>query len=420
MIASHRGRVFYGWWMVAACLLVATLSWTLGVFGVSVYLYAITQLRGWSIGVVSSAITVFYLTGACLSMPVGSLIGSRGPRAVFAVGALAMGTGVALLGRVTEPWQVYAIFMLAGVGYACLGATALTTTLAPWFERHQGRAMTIALLGASFGGMLGLPLLAASIELFGFARATLLAGTAVVGIVVPLAWWVLRRRPQDMGLLPDGMLPDRQAPAAEPRRWDRASALRTVQFRTSIAAFGLALMVQLGFLTHHIALAAPLLGASGAAALVSATAIAAFIGRLVLARFTDGMDVRLAAAAMFGGGAVALGLLALAASPVALVIASLVYGLTIGNVTTLSPIIVRREFGATSFGAIYGVGAMIIGLLSCLGPSLFGWLHDASGSYRLPFLVAAVIEVLALAVILRGRPRGTVLPTEPSPRETAQ
>ncbi|MBE0592358.1 MAG: hypothetical protein IH616_08150, partial [Gemmatimonadales bacterium] len=63
MIETGRGRIFYGWWMVAACLLIATLSWTLGVFGVSVYLYAITRLHGWSIGVVSSAITVFYLTG---------------------------------------------------------------------------------------------------------------------------------------------------------------------------------------------------------------------------------------------------------------------------------------------------------------------------------------------------------------------
>ncbi len=410
MTASARGGIFYGWWMVAACLLVATFAWTLGVFGVSAYLYAITRLQGWSIGVVSSAITMFYLTSACLSMPVGSLIGRKGPRAVFIVGALAMGTSVALLGRVTAPWQVYVIFMLTGVGYASLGPTALTTTLAPWFERHQGRAVTIALLGASFGGMIGLPLLATSIETLGFRQATLIAGLAVIGVVVPLAWKVLRHHPRELGLWPDGMPPDARASGPEPRRWNRATAIATLQFRTSIAAFGLALMVQIGFLTHHIALAAPTMGASGAAGLVSATAVAAFLGRLALARFSDSVDVRLAAAAMFAGGAVALVLLALAASPFALVGASLAYGLTIGNVTTLSPIIVRREFGAASFGAIYGVGAMIIGLLSCLGPSLFGWLHDASGSYRLPLVTAAAIDIVATAVILYGRPEAAVRP----------
>lgn len=88
--------------------------------------------------------------------------------------------------------------------------------------------------------------------------------------------------------------------------------------------------------------------------------------------------------------------------------------------TTLSPIIVRREFGAASFGSVYGVGAMIIGLLSCLGPSVFGWLHDISGGYRLPFFTAAAIEILALAVILYGRLRGPVGPTEASRREDTQ
>lgn len=78
--------------------------------------------------------------------------------------------------------------------------------------------------------------------------------------------------------------------------------------------------------------------------------------------------------------------------------------------TTLSPIIVRREFGAAFFGSVYGVGAMIIGLLSCLGPSVFGWLHDISGGYRLPFLTAAALDALALAVILYGRPRDELRP----------
>lgn len=404
-MSSASERVFYGWWMVIACLLIATVNWSLGVYGVSIYLYAITELRGWSIGVVSSAITFFYLTGACLSMPAGSLIGRKGPRGVMIVGALAMGTSVALLGLATVPWQVYAAFMVAGIGYACLGTTAITTTLAPWFERYQGRAVTIALFGASFGGILGVPLLAAAIERFGFAQASRLAGAVLILVVVPLALRVLRRRPQDHGLLPDGLPPRADAAPHALQEWTRGMALASTQFRSVIAAFALAMTVQLGFLTHHVALVAPALGASGAALLVSGTAIAAFIGRLLLARFTDSIDPRMTTAAMFAAGIVCLALLAVSTSPRALIAVSLAYGTTIGNVTTLSPIVVRREFGATSFGAIYGVGAMIIGLVACLGPSLFGWLHDASGSYRLPFLVAAGIEALATVVIVAGRSR---------------
>lgn len=405
-MVSGRGGIFYGWRMVAACMVIATLSWSLGVFGVSVYLYAITTLRGWSTGLVSSAVTVFYLTGACLSMPVGSLIGRHGPRAVITAGAFAMGGGVAVLGQVTEPWQVYAAFMLAGVGYACLGPAALTTTLAPWFERHQGRAVSTALLGASIGGIVGVPALVAGIQMLGFASAVRVAGALVVLTVIPLAWRVLRTRPQDMGLLPDGETPSAGA-AAPPitKRWGRAEALATWQLRSLIAAFGLALMVQIGFLTHHVALVAPALGAAGAAALVSGTAVAAFIGRIALARFSDSVDVRRTTAALLGVGTVALALLAWLRSPAALVAVSLLYGLTIGNVTTLSPIIVRREFGAASFGPVYGASAMIIGLVSCLGPSLYGWLHDLAGGYGMPLAVASVIDTLAAALILAGRPR---------------
>lgn len=404
-----RRPIFYGWRMVAACLLIAIVSWTLGVFGTSVYLYAITQLRGWSIGVVSSAITVFYLTGACLSLPAGSLIGRNGPRLVLSVGALSMCAGVVLLGVVTAPWQVYAAFVLVGAGYASLGTTALTTTLAPWFERYQGRAFTIALLGASFAGMLGVPLLMAAIETLGFTAAMRLAGVSLLGVALPLVWLVLRHRPQDLGLLPDGLPPVEAAPVNVAASWTRSAALASTQFRSIVTAFGLAIGVQLGFLAHHVALLAPTLGASGAAAVVSATALAAFIGRLVLARVSDGIDVRLASAAMFLIGAVSLGLLGLAAKPLGLVIFSLAYGVTIGNVTTLAPIVVRREFGAASFGAIFGTSAMLTGLVGCLGPSMIGWLHDASGSYRLPLLVAAALEIAALAAILCGRPRKAAL-----------
>jgi cyanate permease len=82
--------------------------------------------------------------------------------------------------------------------------------------------------------------------------------------------------------------------------------------------------------------------------------------------------------------------------------ASVVFGLTIGNVTTLSPIVVRREFGAAAFGAVYGIAGTCVGLLSSLGPSFFGLLHDVFGGYRLPLLIAAAIDVASAAVVVLG------------------
>jgi cyanate permease len=102
--------------------------------------------------------------------------------------------------------------------------------------------------------------------------------------------------------------------------------------------------------------------------------------------------------------------MALSPVPATLLVGSAVYGVTIGTVPTLSPIVVRREFGAAAFGAVYGMAGTDIGLISALGPGFFGLLHDAFGGYRAPLLISAVIDVLAAAIVVLG---GRVLLDQP-------
>jgi cyanate permease len=148
---------------------------------------------------------------------------------------------------------------------------------------------------------------------------------------------------------------------------------------------------------------APVAGTAGASAAVSVAALAALLGRIALARFADRIDVRITTGAVLVVAAGALCMMALMPVPLVLLPASAVYGVTIGNVTTLSPIVVRREFGAAAFGAVYGMAGTGIGLISALGPSFFGLLHDASGGYRLPLLIAAMLDVLSAIIVIRGR-----------------
>jgi MFS family permease len=117
--------------------------------------------------------------------------------------------------------------------------------------------------------------------------------------------------------------------------------LRTSALRGVILCFGIGMMMQIGFLTHQVTLFSPILGTSGTAATVSTTAIAALAGRLALTRFADQINERRTASAVLVLAAVSFVIMALFPTPVALVGASVVFGLTIGNVTTLPPIIVR-------------------------------------------------------------------------------
>lgn len=396
------GRIFRGWWVVCGCLVIAIMSWSLGYFGPTVYLHAIHRSTGLSVGLVSSAITVSFLVAAVAQVAVGSAVNRFGPGLVITFGAVAMAAGVAALGFVDTVWQLYPAFAALGLGLSCLSVTGLTTTLAPWFERHQGRAVSTALLGASIGGMVGVPVLMAGLTRFGLRPTMLAAATVSLVVIVPIAWLVLRHRPGQLGLHPDGIPPSQDIAAPEQRHWSRGAALRTAALRSAMIAFGLGLAVQVGFMAHHVPMLLPALGVAGASAAVTATALAAFAGRVLLARFSDRIDVRLTAVGVLSLAAAALTAFALASGPAALVAASVVYGLTMGNVTTLSPIIVRREFGAASFGAIYGTAAAGTGLMSAFGPALYGALYDTSGSYVAALLSAAALDLVAAALLALG------------------
>ena len=399
-----KTKIFHGWWMVAGCMAIATVAWSFALYGPSVYLHTISQQHDWSIGLVSSALTLAFLVNALVLSFVGSAISRYGPRSVMSLGAGLMASGLVTMGLISQVWHVYACFALMGLGWSCLSTTAITSSLAPWFDRHQGRAVSTALLGASIGGMIGVPILLALIAWMGFAGAMVVVALMVLTTVWPISYFILRRRPQDLGLYPDGDAAAETAHTRAPKLWTRTEALSTSALRTVTLAFGLALMVQIGFLTHQVSLLLAVIGTSATAFFVTLAAVLAFFGRVLLARFSDHLDVRLIACGVLLNAAVSLSLGFFFNDQVwALVLTVLGFGLTAGNITTLPPLIVRREFGAASFGAIFGITAMLMQMMSAMGPTFFGVLYDLSGNYKLPLGLAAGLNFFAAFVIMTGR-----------------
>ncbi len=260
----------------------------------------------------------------------------------------------------------------------------------------------MALLGASVGGMIGTPLMLGGIAVFGVQTAFILAGASALLVVLPVALFVLKRRPQDMGLFPDGEASPTGSTRSTEAYWSRKGAMATRQFHSQLISFALSLMVQVGFLSHHVSLVAPTLGDHGASIAVSSAALAAFFGRIALARFADRIDLRLTTGGVLLVAAVSLAAMSATSSPAGLLVTSVCYGLTIGNLTTLSPIIARREFGAASFGAVYGIAASVIGVATAFGAGLFGILRDAFGSYGPALVVAALMNLVAAVIIVWG------------------
>src|SRR5215470_16682226 len=159
---------FYGWNIVGATFIMALFSFGLGFYGFSVYVAMLQRLHGWSASAVSVPVTVYYVAGALLTVGAGDLYTRFGPRAVVSVGSLAMAGGLAALGGVVQPWQLYPVFLVMSVGWGTMSGAAINIIVAPWFQRRRGLALSAAFNGATLGGVIVTPTLIPLIGVVGF------------------------------------------------------------------------------------------------------------------------------------------------------------------------------------------------------------------------------------------------------------
>jgi hypothetical protein len=187
MTAQAKPVAFYGWRVAGAAFIVAIFGWGLGFYGPPVYLHAVRELRGWSLALVSTAVTAHFLLGAIVVANLPKLYRRLGVSAVTKAGAVALGTGVTAWAVAQEPWQLLAATVLSGAGWAAMGAAAVNQIVSPWFIRTRPAALSMAYNGASVGGIVFSPLWVAAIALLSFPVAAL-AFLAAAGTNITLLW----------------------------------------------------------------------------------------------------------------------------------------------------------------------------------------------------------------------------------------
>src|SRR6476659_9749995 len=184
-----------GWRIVAVCFLLATFGWGLGFYGQSVYVAELQRARGWPTALISAGTTFFYLFGALLVVFVGEAVRKYGPRICLVAGTLAMAAASVAIGAVREPWQLYLADAVLAFGWAGTSLAMITNTISLWFDQKRGMAISLALNGASFGGIVGVPLLVTLIGHVGFASAMFTVAGAMLALLVPVILIVVGRAP---------------------------------------------------------------------------------------------------------------------------------------------------------------------------------------------------------------------------------
>ena len=379
------------WKVVWVAFVVAVFGWGLGFYGPAVYLPTLHATRGWSIAILSTAITAHYLLSAALIAGLPEAYRRFGVGKVTIAGAILAGMGAIAWANVQQPWQLTLALMLSGAGWAATSGAALNAMVAPWFERDRPKAISMAFNGASVGGILFAPLWTALISAFGLPSAAIALAIAMIVGVCPIAFLHLKAPP---------VAPQATAGAAPS---PRAALMRERAFWTMSAAFALGLFAQIGLFAHLIARLVPDFGPSVAAAAISAITLCAILGRTLLGWLLGQRDRRVATAANLGMQAVGSLLFAFGSGDVPLVLGCVMFGLGVGNLTSLPPLIAQREFRAADVGTVVALVVATNQAVFAFAPAIFGWLRDATEGYVAAFCLAAGVQLAAAVIVIAGR-----------------
>jgi MFS family permease len=389
-MTSNTSDTRRAWTVVWVAFFVAVFGWGLGFYGPPVYLPALNARHGWSISLISSAITAHYLVGAALIANLPAAYRRFGVRRVTMAGAVLAAGGAIGWANAAEPWHLVPALFLSALGWAATSGAALNALVSPWFDKERPKAMSMAFNGASVGGILFTPLWMLLIDSLGMPTSALVLGSAMVVVIVPLAAFVLQATPPGM---------ERQAAAPTPRR---ELAVRG-SFITISAAFALGLFAQIGLFAHLIVRLTPEFGAVVGAAAISIATMFAILGRTILGWLLGQQDRRLVMAASLSMQAVGSALLAVGDGALQLGAGCVLFGLGVGNLTSMMPLIVQKEFRPADVGTVVALVTAINQAVFALAPGIFGWLRDLNDSYTVAFLVAGAIQLLAAALLVMGR-----------------
>jgi MFS family permease len=419
-MVAMTAPVFFGWKVVGAASVFAMFAFGVGFYGPAVFLSTLHQTRGWPVSVISAAVTAHFLLSAALVAHLAEAHRRFGIVAVTRAGIVASVIGLLGWSMASAPWQLFGAALLTGAGWAATSGAAINAMVSPWFDRRRAMALGHAFNGASIGGVLFTPLWVVLIAHIGFVGAASVIGLVTLAALWPLAGRFLRPTPASLGVAVDGgaaSTPQRSVPRTAPHGAHAPYVTHAphiahaiVSFRdrrlaTLSAAFALGLFAQIGLVAHLVTRLAAVFGPIDAAAAVSLTTACAVIGRLLLGACAGTADRRVVAAVNLVMQASGVTLLAFGSSAAVLLTGCVLFGLGIGNLLTLPPLIAQQEFAPAQVGRVVALVTAVNQAVFAFAPLLLGLLYGATHGYTVPFAVVALVQVIAAGIVLLGRHR---------------
>ena len=411
--------IYYGWVMVA----VAFVTMGIGVnarTAFSLLFPPIIDEFGWERGVTAGAFSFGFLVSAVLTPTLGRIVDRAGPRTVMELGVGLMGVGLLLAPLTSEPWHLYlTLGVLVGGGSVCLGYSGQSLFLPNWFVRRRGLAMGLAFAGVGVGSIALLPGVQLLIESAGWRAACVAMGLLILVVLAPINL-LLRKRPQDLGLLPDGDAAPAADVAVRPASnvvdtawaavdWTLGRAIRTARFWWIAFGYFCGLYAWYAVQVHQtkylIEIGFSPIVAAWALGLVSLVGIP---GQVVLGHISDRIGREWVWTASSLGFVICyLALILLQRNPTEplLYVMIVAQGMLGYGLTSIFGAIVAEIFEGKHYGSIFGTLMLAAIVGGAAGPWITGLLHDALGSYTVAFWIGAGLSGLSTLAVWLAAPR---------------
>jgi len=403
-----KRRLYYGWVLVATLGITETISWGTLYYAFSVMLEPMEHDLGWSRGTVTGAFSLALVVSGLGAAPVGRWLDGHGARALMTLGSIAGALLMVAWANVGDPFSFYVVWAGIGVVMAMTLYEPAFAVVAQWFDRQRNRALTAVTLMAGFASTIFLPLASWLVAVQGWRGALVtLAALLAIG-TIPAHGLLLRRRPEDLGLRPDGDATDASPRTTTSGMHDvhLGAALRDRNFYLLVVAFSLASIVAFGASVHLVAILVDRgfdpLAAAGVAGLVGAMQV---LGRLLLGPIGDRYSLRVVAAVLLAIQPLAVLLLIVVPATAGVVLFVVLFGAAKGGMTIVRPSFVVSLYGRANYASIAGVLAVAVILAQALAPVFIGAAYDQLGSYTPILLLLVVVSVLSCVAVLPIRPR---------------
>ncbi len=419
---------YYGWIVVGASSTVVFARMAPAITTLTVLIFPMSQQLGWSRTLIAGSVSAGAIASLVLSPVVGWAIDRYGARPVLVVSVAGLGLSMVSLAWATVPFTFYLAFAAGRVVFHTSAPIGASTVAARWFIRKRGRAIGIIFLFGAIGGIVFTMVASLVVESHGLRATWIAIGLVVLVFSVAPPLLLVAERPEDIGLLPDGVEPDLAMPSTEDQRavrpgfsGEQAAVITQVRrddddswtLREAVGTRAFWVLVSMGFTSFfvHTSIGVHMgayfrdigLGAISAALAVSLSWIVSAVFSVTWGWVTDRIEVRYAYSGMFLVQAGSTLYLTLASGTLGVFLAAGFFGIVSAGFNVVPSVMYANYFGRSSLGRIRGLGEAGVLLGQGTGPVIAGVLFEIQGSYSMIFWVFVALSLTCSLVVLKAK-----------------